>query len=55
MFVVCAKLPFVYSLKSYGGRRGVAPFIRTSALDGDEWSASSPDRFTRREIMPGAN
>jgi hypothetical protein len=32
-------------MKTYGGG-GTAPPFFTSALDGGEWSASRPDRFT---------
>jgi hypothetical protein len=34
------------------GSGGIAPLFLTSALDGGEWSASCPGRFTRREIAP---
>jgi hypothetical protein len=30
-------------------------FLLTSALDGGEWSASRPCRFTPREITPGTH
>jgi hypothetical protein len=32
---------------------GIAPRIVTSALDGGEWSASRPGRFTPRKRAPG--
>jgi hypothetical protein len=32
---------------------GIAPPFFTSALDGSEWSASRPARFTPEEIAPG--
>jgi hypothetical protein len=31
----------------------IAPRTLTSALDGGEWSASLPGRFTSRELAPG--
>jgi hypothetical protein len=39
-------------MKTYGGSGGIATPFLTSALDGGEWSASSPGRFTPREISP---
>jgi hypothetical protein len=40
-------------MKTYGGSGGIAlPFL-TLAIDGGEWSASRPDRFTPRERAPG--
>jgi hypothetical protein len=33
---------------------GLAPFL-TSALDGGEWSASRPGRFTPGEKIPGTH
>jgi hypothetical protein len=35
------------------GKWGIAPPLLISALDGGEWSASRPGRFTPREIAPG--
>jgi len=35
-----------------GGKDGIAPLIRTSAVGGAEWSASLPIRFTPGEIFP---
>jgi hypothetical protein len=35
------------------GIRGVAPPFLTSALDGGEWSASRPGRFTSQKESPG--
>jgi hypothetical protein len=32
----------------------VSPFL-TSSLDGGEWSASRPGRFTSKEITPGCH
>jgi hypothetical protein len=40
------------AMKTYWGSGGIAPRILTSALDGGEWSASSPGRFTPREGAP---
>jgi hypothetical protein len=34
---------------------GVAPPLLTSALDGGEWSASRPGRFTRKKRVPGTH
>jgi hypothetical protein len=39
-------------MKTYGGVEIPPPFL-TSALDGCEWSASRPGRFTPREMAPG--
>jgi hypothetical protein len=33
----------------------VSTYSLTSALDGDEWSASRPGRFTSRERTPGTH
>jgi hypothetical protein len=35
------------------GSGGIAPPFLTSALDGGEWSASRPGRYTPRERGPG--
>jgi hypothetical protein len=37
------------------GSGGVAPHSVTSALDGGEWSASRPARFTPKERAPGTH
>jgi hypothetical protein len=37
------------------GGGGVAPPFLTSALDGGEWSASHPGRFTSWERAPGTH
>jgi hypothetical protein len=42
-----------YAMKSYGGVEVTVPSFLTSALDGDEWSASSPSRFTPGERALG--
>jgi hypothetical protein len=34
---------------------GIAPPFMTSVLDGGEWSASLPGRFTPEEITPGTS
>jgi hypothetical protein len=39
-------------MKAYGGSGDIAPHIVTSALEGGEWSASRPGRFTLRERSP---
>jgi hypothetical protein len=36
-----------------GGGKDIASSFWTPALDGSEWSASSPGRFTPRESVPG--
>jgi hypothetical protein len=41
-----------HAMKTYFGICGMAPRILTSTLDGGEWSASRPGRFTPREIAP---
>jgi hypothetical protein len=38
-----------------GGGEGIAPPFLTAALDGDEWSASRPCRFTPGEKAPGTH
>jgi hypothetical protein len=43
-----------HGMKTYGGG-GVAPPFLTSALDGSEWSASRPCRFTPGERAPGTH
>jgi hypothetical protein len=42
-------------MKAYWGSGGIAPLILTSALDGGEWSASRPGRFTPRERAPSTH
>jgi hypothetical protein len=37
------------------GSRGIAPSFLTSALDGSEWSASRPCRFTPEEEASGTH
>jgi hypothetical protein len=37
------------------GNGGIAPSFLTSALDGGEWLASRPGRFSPGEIDPGAH
>jgi hypothetical protein len=37
------------------GSGGIAPPFLTSALDGGEWSASRPYRFTPGERAPGTH
>jgi len=40
-------------MKTYWGNRDKAPpILKTSALDGDEWSASRTGRFIAGEINP---
>jgi hypothetical protein len=38
--------------KAYGGVKEYLHVFLTSALDGDEWSASCPDRFTPGKEPP---
>jgi hypothetical protein len=40
-------------MKTYGGVEVYSTNFLTSALDGGEWSASRPCRFTPRERAPG--
>jgi hypothetical protein len=40
-------------MKAYGGEDVYIHIFLTSALVGDEWSASRPDRFTPGERAPG--
>jgi hypothetical protein len=42
-------------MKAYWGSGGVVPLSLTSALQGGEWSASRPGRFTPRERDPGTH
>jgi hypothetical protein len=39
-------------MKAYWGSGGIAHAFLTSALDGGEWSASRPGRFTHWERAP---
>jgi hypothetical protein len=42
-------------MKTYGGVEIIDPPFSTSALDGGEWSASRPCRFTSEERAPGTH
>jgi hypothetical protein len=42
-------------MKAYGELRYSSTHSLTSALDGDEWSASRPGCFTPRERAPGTH
>jgi len=42
-------------MKTYWGVEVEFQAFLTSAQDGDEWSASSPDPFTPRERAPGTH
>jgi hypothetical protein len=42
-------------MKAYWGSGGSSTHSLTSALDGSEWSASRPSRFTPRERAPGTH
>jgi hypothetical protein len=45
-----------HAMKAYWGSGGTAPIVLlTSALDGGEWSASRPGRFTPRERAPSTH
>jgi hypothetical protein len=48
---------FCWSSRHEGVLRsgGIAPSVLDSALDGGEWSASCPGRFTPRERAPGTH
>jgi hypothetical protein len=39
-------------MKTYGGGGGIAPLFLVWALDGGEWSASRPGRFTPGKEPP---
>jgi hypothetical protein len=41
-------------MKAYWGSGSISTHSLTSELDGGEWSASRPGRFTSRERDPGA-
>jgi hypothetical protein len=42
-------------MEAYWESGGIAPRILTLALDGGEWTASRPGRFTPRERAPGTH
>jgi hypothetical protein len=42
-------------MKAYWESGGIAPLIFSPSLDGGEWSASRPGRFTSRERAPGTH
>jgi hypothetical protein len=44
-----------HSMKTYWGVEVYLHALLTSALDGGEWSASCPGRFTPRERVPGTH
>jgi hypothetical protein len=44
-----------HTVKMYWGSGDIAPPILTSALDGGEWSASRPGRFTPRKRTPSTH
>jgi len=45
-----------HAIKVYWGSGSKAPrILLTSALDGSEWSALQPGRFTARERAPGTH
>jgi hypothetical protein len=51
---LCFSLTEQHVMKANWGSGGIAPVIHslTSALDGGEWPASRPGRFTSRHIAP---
>jgi hypothetical protein len=53
--VVKVKLSLCLISLSIWGSRGIAPPFLPSALDGGEWSASRPCRFTPGERAPGTH
>jgi hypothetical protein len=44
-----------HALKAYWGSGGITTHSSTSTLDGDEWSALRPGRFTPRETALGTH
>jgi hypothetical protein len=44
-----------HAMKTYWGMEVQLHAFLTSALDGSEWSASRPDRFTPRKRVPGTH
>jgi hypothetical protein len=42
-------------MEDVSGSGGIAPPFLTSAIDGGEWSAPRPGRFTPVEVAPGAH
>jgi hypothetical protein len=44
-----------YAMKEYGGTDVKIHILLTSALVGEEWSATRPGRFTPGEIVPGTH
>jgi hypothetical protein len=44
-----------HAIKAYWGAEVLLYAFSTSALDGGEWSASRPGRFTPRERVPGTH
>jgi hypothetical protein len=44
-----------HAMKTYRGSGGIAPYILDLVLDGGEWSASRPGRFTPRERSPSTH
>jgi hypothetical protein len=53
ILMVKVKLSLCDSTKTYWGSGDSSTHSLTSALDGGEWSASRPGRFTPRERAPG--
>jgi len=42
----------IHAITAYKVAGCIAPIIFTSALDGDEWFATNPSRFTFRKQLP---
>jgi hypothetical protein len=42
-----------HAMKEYWGSGGIVHEFLTSVVEGGEWSASRPDRFTPRKRAPG--
>jgi hypothetical protein len=52
---LCAQLIKHITIKGYGGVNEYIHVFLTSAIFGDEWSASGPGRFTSGERAPGTD
>jgi hypothetical protein len=53
--VVVLLLTEHHAIKAYWGSGCTVPLTLTSAIDGGEWSASRPGRFTSSEKAPGTH
>jgi hypothetical protein len=52
---LCFFLTKHHAMKAYWGVEDSSTYYLTSALDGGDWSASRPGRFTPRERAPGTH